>query len=289
MLVVTTIKELQQVLSPYRSDNQTIGFVPTMGALHAGHQSLFSVARDHHDVVVVSIFVNPLQFGPGEDYETYPRQQALDEQVARESGCDVLFCPTVGEMYPDGFPQVVHVKQGADVMCGRSRPGHFDGVATVVLKLFSVVQPNEAFFGEKDAQQLAIIKQLVKEFFLPITVTGCPTVREEDGLARSSRNVYLTAEERRYAPLLYKALQKAQASGKRDPSILVADVKATLASIPVGEIDYVEAYEYPSLKKVNEANALIIVAFAYQFKKARLIDHIVMDFNNRGETPCSEQ
>ncbi len=146
MLVVTTIKELQQVLSPYRSDNQTIGFVPTMGALHAGHQSLFSVARDHHDVVVVSIFVNPLQFGPGEDYETYPRQQALDEQVARESGCDVLFCPTVGEMYPDGFPQVVHVKQGADVMCGRSRPGHFDGVATVVLKLFSVVQPNEAFF-----------------------------------------------------------------------------------------------------------------------------------------------
>ncbi|KQL51862.1 MULTISPECIES: pantoate--beta-alanine ligase [Bacillaceae] len=280
MLVVTTIKELTQVLAPYRSTNQTIGFVPTMGALHAGHQSLFSAARERHDVVVVSIFVNPLQFGPGEDYETYPRQQSLDEQVAKESGCDVLFCPTVKEMYPSGYPQVVHVKQGADVMCGRSRPGHFDGVATVVLKLFSLIQPNEAFFGEKDAQQLAIIKQLVKEFFLPIIVTGCPTVREEDGLAKSSRNVNLTAEERRYAPVLYKALQKAKASRKRDTSVLVSDVLATLTSIPVGEIDYVEAYEYPSLKKVNEANALVIVALAYQFQKARLIDHIVIDFNN---------
>ncbi|UTR08361.1 pantoate--beta-alanine ligase [Alkalihalobacillus sp. LMS6] len=283
MIVVKTKQELQQALKPFHLPTHSIGFVPTMGALHEGHVSLMEAANANHSIVVVSIFVNPLQFGPNEDFETYPRQLEADQKVAREAGCDILFCPSVEDIYPDGFPQIVHVQQGANVMCGKSRPGHFDGVATVVLKLFSLIRPEAAYFGKKDAQQLAIIKQLVNEFFMPIKVVGCKTVREEDGLARSSRNVHLTKAERQYAPLLYKALQRAKASNNRNVPELIELVRVSLAQIPSGSIDYIEAYEYPSLKQVEVATGRIILALAYQFSHARLIDHVQIDFSNRGE------
>ncbi|GIN11009.1 pantothenate synthetase [Shouchella clausii] len=281
MIEVGTTAQLQKVLQDAREQGKTIGFVPTMGALHGGHQSLVRACTQTCDLVVVSIYVNPLQFGPHEDYHEYPRQLEKDRALAEEAGCDVLFCPTDDEMYPDGYTQTVHVKQGANVLCGKSRPGHFDGVATVVLKLFMLVQPDFAFFGEKDAQQVAIIKQLVKEFFLSVTIVACPTVREDDGLAKSSRNANLTPIERQVAPKLYAALRDAAKLPTSQLSDLVQQVRQHLAALPLGSIDYVEAYEYPSLKKVEQSDGVVILALAYQFSKARLIDHILIDMNNR--------
>ncbi len=236
MIVAKDVKQLDKALSVARSKNKTIGLVPTMGALHQGHLSLMEQAKKTCDIVVVSIFVNPTQFGPGEDFESYPRQLEVDSRLASEAGCDVLFCPTEEIMYPDGPTQLIHVRQGADVLCGKSRPGHFDGVATVVLKLLSLVGPHKAFFGQKDAQQLAIIKQLTKEFFLPVSIIGCPTIREEDGLAKSSRNVNLTPEERAFAPMLYKTLQNAANSGERQIKKLVNMVENELSLLPVGRL-----------------------------------------------------
>ena len=281
MIVAKDVKQLDEALYEARLKNKTIGLVPTMGALHQGHLSLMEQAKKTCDVLVVSIFVNPTQFGPGEDFESYPRQLEVDSELAAEANCDVLFCPAEKVMYPDGPTQLVHVRQGADVLCGASRPGHFDGVATVVLKLLSLVGPHKAFFGQKDAQQLAIIKQLTKEFFLPVSIIGCPTIREEDGLAKSSRNVYLTTQERAIAPTLYKALQRAAQSGERQLKKLVSMVENELSILPVGSIDYVEAYEYPSLKSVDYVEGTVILAVAYQFSKARLIDHILIEFTNR--------
>ncbi|WP_078391136.1 pantoate--beta-alanine ligase [Shouchella patagoniensis] len=281
MIVAKDVKQLDEALHEARLKNKTIGLVPTMGALHQGHLSLMEQAKKTCDILVVSIFVNPTQFGPGEDFESYPRQLEVDSKLAAEANCDVLFCPAEEVMYPDGPTQLVHVRQGADVLCGARRPGHFDGVATVVLKLLSLVGPHKAFFGQKDAQQLAIIKQLTKEFFLPVSIIGCPTVREEDGLAKSSRNVYLTPQERAMAPTLYNALQSAAQSGERQLKKLVSMVENELSILPIGSIDYVEAYEYPSLKSVDYVEGTVILAVAYQFSKARLIDHILIEFTNR--------
>ncbi|SDB91136.1 pantoate--beta-alanine ligase [Shouchella lonarensis] len=284
MIVAKTIAALTSALAPYREQGKTIGFVPTMGALHEGHVSLIEAARQKSDVVVLSIFVNRLQFGPGEDFDAYPRNVAHDCDIAKQAGCDVVFAPAEAELYPETPMHIVTVREGADVLCGKSRPGHFDGVATIVLKLFGVVQPTYAFFGEKDAQQVAIISQLIREFYLPITLVVCPTVRETDGLARSSRNTYLTAEERALAPVLYEALQAAKQcvqQGERDVATLVQIIRTRLAQLPLGEIDYVEAYTYPSLKRVVIGKDKMILALAYRFPSARLIDHIQLDFANR--------
>ncbi len=282
MISVSGVKELQQVLGPIRAENKTIGFVATMGALHEGHQSLMKQAKQTCDILIVSIFVNPLQFGPNEDFDSYPRQLEQDKKIAESAGCDVLFHPTELDLYPDGATQTIHVNQGASVLCGKSRPGHFDGVATVVLKLLSIVRPHKAFFGQKDAQQLAILKQLSKEFFLPVQIIGCPTVREKDGLAKSSRNMRLTRNERELAPKFYQALQEAAELSVNNVNELIAYVTTELQRIPVGEIDYVEAYEYPSLKPIQQPVGTVILALAYHFSDARLIDHILINYN-RGD------
>lgn len=282
MISVSEIKTFHQALGPIRDANKTIGFVATMGALHEGHQSLMKQAKQSCDILVVSIFVNPLQFGPDEDFDTYPRQLEVDQKIAESAGCDVLFHPTEAEMYPDGPTQMIHVKQGAHVLCGRSRTGHFDGVATVVLKLLSIIRPHKAFFGQKDAQQLAILKQLKNEFFLPVEIVGCPTVREEDGLAKSSRNTRLTDNERELAPKLYQALENAALLKVNDVKELVRFVENELQAIPTGTIDYVEAYEYPTLKPIDYPKGTVILALAYHFSNARLIDHILINYS-RGE------
>lgn len=245
MIVVTTIKEMQQKMIEYRKEGKTIGFVPTMGYLHEGHVALLQAARKENDVVVLSVFVNPLQFGPNEDFDRYPRDIVRDEQIAKEAGVDVLFYPSVAEMYPRPLSVQVVVKERVDVLCGKSRPGHFDGVATVLTKLFHIVMPTRAYFGMKDAQQVAVVDGLIRDFHFPIELVAVPTVREADGLAKSSRNVYLSEEERNEAPALYEALKKAKTAienGERDPKAVCALVEDHIATNTHGVIDYVEVY-----------------------------------------------
>lgn len=215
MIVVTTIKEMQQKMIEYRKQGKTIGFVPTMGYLHEGHVTLLKEARKENDIVVLSVFVNPLQFGPNEDFDRYPRDIVRDEQIAKDAGVDVLFYPAVAEMYPRPLSVQVVVKERVDVLCGKSRPGHFDGVATVLTKLFHIVMPTRAYFGMKDAQQVAVVDGLIRDFHFPIELVAVPTVREADGLAKSSRNVYLSEEERKEAPALYAALKKSESRDRK--------------------------------------------------------------------------
>ncbi|MCZ0754474.1 pantoate--beta-alanine ligase [Anoxybacillus sp. J5B_2022] len=280
MIVVTTIKEMQQKMIEYRKEGKTIGFVPTMGYLHEGHVALLQAARKENDVVVLSVFVNPLQFGPNEDFDRYPRDIVRDEQIAKEAGVDVLFYPSVAEMYPRPLSVQVVVKERVDVLCGKSRPGHFDGVATVLTKLFHIVMPTRAYFGMKDAQQVAVVDGLIRDFHFPIELVAVPTVREADGLAKSSRNVYLSEEERKEAPALYAALKKAKVAienGLRDPRAVRALVEDHLKTYTNGVIDYVEVYSYPELKPLEKLAGKIIIALAVRFTNARLIDNITVD------------
>lgn len=264
----------------YRKQGKTIGFVPTMGYLHEGHVTLLKEARKENDIVVLSVFVNPLQFGPNEDFDRYPRDIVRDEQIAKDAGVDVLFYPAVAEMYPRPLSVQVVVKERVDVLCGKSRPGHFDGVATVLTKLFHIVMPTRAYFGMKDAQQVAVVDGLIRDFHFPIELVAVPTVREADGLAKSSRNVYLSEEERKEAPALYAALKKAKAAienGLRDPRAVRALIEDHLKTYTHGVIDYVEVYSYPELKPLDTLAGKIIIAIAVRFTKARLIDNITFD------------
>ena len=206
MKTITSIADIQKELLVHKQNGKKIGFVPTMGFLHEGHEQLLTVARKENDIVVLSIFVNPLQFGENEDLDKYPRDYERDEAVARKNDVDYIFYPSVQEMYPESPSVTIKVNQRTDVMCGKSRPGHFDGVATVVTKLFHIVQPDQAYFGLKDAQQVAVIEGLVKDLNFPITIKRVSIIREEDGLAKSSRNVYLSAEEREEAKQLFASL-----------------------------------------------------------------------------------
>ncbi|WP_332630156.1 pantoate--beta-alanine ligase [Halalkalibacter flavus] len=279
MKVVQTIDAVRDEVIAAKQTGLSIGFVPTMGYLHEGHVSLIEAARKDHDFVVLSIFVNPLQFGPNEDLDRYPRDFQRDEKIAQKADVDVIFYPSVHEMYPTNMPMSIHVTSGVDVLCGASRPGHFDGVATVVMKLLQIVQPNEAYFGQKDAQQLAIIMNMVEAFNVPVNIRGCPTVREEDGLAKSSRNVYLTKEERAEAPFLYEAL-KAGAnlvrSGETSHSFIRAELEKRLET-GSGRIDYVDILHYPSLEQSEQLSGKVILAVAYFYKNARLIDNYIVD------------
>ncbi|OLS37982.1 pantoate--beta-alanine ligase [Alkalihalophilus pseudofirmus] len=279
MRVVKTINALREEITAVKRKQQSIGFVPTMGYLHEGHMSLIEEARRQHDIVVLSIFVNPLQFGPNEDLERYPRDFVRDENIAKELGVDLLFYPDTKEMYPADPSMTIHVTEGVNVLCGKSRPGHFDGVTTVVMKLFMLVQPDQAYFGQKDAQQVAIITNMVDMFNIPVEVIPCPTVREEDGLAKSSRNVYLTDEERQEAPLIYQVLTQARSlikEGELSPSEIVQFVKKELNSLQHAKMDYVELLTYPKLMPVTEKDKTILLAVAYIFKHARLIDNIIV-------------
>ncbi|MEI5907219.1 pantoate--beta-alanine ligase [Bacillus spongiae] len=280
MKKLETIEQLKKSIIELKHENKSIGFVPTMGFLHEGHLSLIKKARENHDIVVLSIFVNPLQFGPNEDFERYPRDIHRDEQLALESGVDVLFAPTLKEMYPHSPSIKMKAISRVDVLCGKKREGHFDGVVTVLTKLFHLVQPDAAYFGQKDAQQVAVVEALVKDLNFPLQIISVPTVREENGLAKSSRNVYLTNSEKQEAPQLYRSLQygvQAIENGERDPFAIVQMISTYLNEHTSGEVDYIEVYSYPSLEAVNVLQGNIIIAIAVQFQSARLIDNIIIE------------
>lgn len=279
MIQIHTAKDIQNATKNYRKEGKTIGFVPTMGFLHEGHMSLVEKARKDNDIVVMSIFVNPMQFGPGEDYEAYPRDIERDRQLAADGGVDILFTPEPEEMYGQESMVTASVKKRTDVLCGRSREGHFDGVATVLTKLFNLTFPTRVYFGMKDAQQVAVVDGLINDFFMDIELIPVETKREEDGLAKSSRNVNLRAEERQEAPALYQALQRGAElirDGERDAEAVKREVRSILEKTS-GVIDYAEIYSYPDLEIREPLTGKVIIAVAVQFSKARLIDNIIVD------------
>ncbi|BAU28858.1 pantoate--beta-alanine ligase [Aneurinibacillus soli] len=287
MRTVSTIQELRTALKNIRP--QKIGFVPTMGYLHEGHISLVKKARETADFVVMSIFVNPLQFGPNEDLDSYPRDLERDSQLAVEAGVDLLFFPSVEEMYPTGSRTIVSVHEITDALCGASRPGHFDGVATVVLKLFNIVSPDYAFFGMKDAQQVAVIMQMVRDLNMQVEVIPCPIVREADGLALSSRNVYLSEEARTQALVLSRALAEAQqllGKGERNVAALRQAMETVIGTSPLAEIDYIELRSYPDLQLTDELAGTCLIALAVRFGTTRLIDNILIEVAKE-EAACS--
>jgi pantoate--beta-alanine ligase len=276
MKKITTIREMQKISNDLSRQGNSIGFVPTMGYLHEGHMSLVDAAAEQCDTVVMSIFVNPLQFGEGEDFESYPRNAEGDRKLAEERGVDILFIPDAEEMYPRPMTSIVKVKQGTDVLCGASRPGHFDGVATVVMKLFQAVRPSKAFFGQKDAQQVAVVSNMVEDYHLNIEIIPVPVKREKDGLAMSSRNVRLLKEERREAPLIYKTLIEAAEKIQNDKiSDPVSEARSKLAGLS-GTVDYLELRTYPDLKEADgtETGTLLLAA-AVKYEQARLIDNVM--------------
>lgn len=274
------IRSVQTMMKEVANVNKKIGFVPTMGFLHEGHLSLVKEAKQENDIVVMSIFVNPLQFGPNEDFEQYPRDEQQDAKVAEQHGVDILFLPTVDDMYPKEMGIKMTINQGTDVLCGRSRPGHFDGVITVLTKLFHIVQPNNAYFGLKDAQQFAVVNTLVTQLDFPVQLVGLPTVREGDGLAKSSRNVYLSEIERKEATSLYLGLklgQKLIVDGIKNPATIITEVKKFISNNTSGKIDYIELLSFPNLKSITTINQQVILAVAVKFSNARLIDNIILN------------
>jgi pantoate--beta-alanine ligase len=274
---VATIAELRSHLDAARAAGRRVGFVPTMGFLHDGHASLMRAARSGCDLVVTSIFVNPLQFGPSEDLDAYPRDLTGDTALAEANGVDVVFAPTTAEMYPEAILTTVSVREVSVPLEGRTRPTHFDGVATVVAKLFSIVGPCSAYFGEKDFQQLAVVRRLVSDLSIPVEVVGCPTVREPDGLAMSSRNAYLTPEERAAAPVVHRALQAGLAAiegGATDPAAVRSAMAEVVAGEPLAELDYAEVVDAASFQVPDPLHGTLRLLVAARFGRARLIDNV---------------
>ncbi|MEW5761874.1 MAG: pantoate--beta-alanine ligase [Bacillota bacterium] len=256
-----------------------VGFVPTMGYFHAGHLALMRRARQECGTVVVSIYVNPLQFGPREDFAAYPRDPERDLALAKEAGVDAVFMPSDAEMYPPGYATYVEVEGLTDKLCGRSRPGHFRGVATVVTKLFNIVRPDRAYFGEKDFQQAVVIRRLAADLNLDLEIVTVPTVRESDGLAMSSRNVYLTPAERKAARVLYRSLLRARdaiLAGERDPARVSSLMAESICAEPLARLDYAEVYALPWLSDVERLEGEVLLAVAASFGRARLIDNLVV-------------
>jgi pantoate--beta-alanine ligase len=276
--VLTTIAETRAMLDKARADGRSVGLVPTMGYLHAGHSTLMDRAVAAHEVTLVTIFVNPLQFGANEDLSTYPRDFDRDAAMCEAAGVDVVLHPSVEEMYPSGTPTLtsVSVAEVSSSMEGASRPTHFAGVATVVAKLFNIAGPCHAYFGEKDWQQLAVIRRMAADLSFPVEVVGCPTVREADGLALSSRNAYLTPEERAAAPVVHWALvagAAAIAAGERDPSRVRALVADLIAAEPLADLDYAEVVDAATLQEVDPLMGKLRLLAAVRFGRARLIDN----------------
>lgn len=280
MNIIRTITELQQITTNLKQSKKSIGFVATMGYLHEGHETLMTAARDENDIVIASIFVNPLQFGPTEDFDSYPRDEERDISIAKKAGVDLLFIPEVEEMYPQKGLIEMKITERVNVLCGRSRPGHFDGVITVLTKLFHIVQADRTYFGLKDAQQVAVVDALITYFNFPVQLVGIPTIRESDGLAKSSRNIRLSVSEREEAKSLYQAIQRGQnliVDGEDNPAMIVKEVKSILENKTSGKIDYVELLSYPELHQVDDTNQQLILAVAVQFNEARLIDNLIID------------
>lgn len=277
--VITTVSEMQSIAKEDKRHGQTIGFVPTMGALHEGHLKMMELSSEFNDITVVSIFVNPLQFGPNEDFDAYPRQINKDVEMMEEIDVDYVFYPSVEEMYPDELGVTLKVGKLAHVLEGAQRPGHFEGVVTVVNKLFNIISPDYAYFGKKDAQQLAIVEKMVKDFNHPIEIIGVDIVREKDGLAKSSRNVYLTEEERQEAVHLSKSLKLARDlynNGERNSSVIIDEITQYLLDYTSGQVDEVAIYSYPELEEQSKIQGQIFISLAVKFSKARLIDNIII-------------
>ena len=279
MKEITTAAAMRAFSRDARSQAARVGLVPTMGSLHGGHLSLVERARTECGAVIVSIYVNPLQFGPRDDFKAYPRDLRRDRDLLREAGSDVLFLPSDEEIHVPGHRTFVEVQGMQDVLCGRSRPGHFRGVTTVVAKLFAIVKPDIAYFGEKDAQQVRIIRRMAHDLHDEVRIVSCPIVREADGLAMSSRNIYLTAEERRAAPVLYRALRTAAErarSGETDPARLASLARETIGREPLARIDYVETVDGETLETVTMVRPGLLLAAAVWFGRARLIDNVIL-------------
>ncbi len=276
MKIVSDIREMQQLAGHYRQQGKTIGFVPTMGYLHEGHLSLMRRARPQCDILVVSIFVNPTQFGPNEDFERYPRDFARDERLCREVGVDVVFYPAADAMYPQPYLTYVNVEKLSETMCGASRPGHFRGVTTVVTKLFNIVQPHIAVFGQKDYQQSLIIRQMVRDLNFDVQIDVAPIVREADGLAMSSRNKYLSPKERQQALVLYRSLTRAEElirEGERNADALLQAMQTIISEAPDARIDYIAIVDAETLEPLSTVRHNTVIALAVYIGTTRLIDN----------------
>lgn len=279
MKIVGTVKEVREQVKEWKKQGLSVGFVPTMGYLHEGHKSLMEAARKGNDKVVVSIFVNPMQFGPTEDLATYPRDLDHDAALCESAGVDLIFHPEAEEMYEKDFCSFVDMTGLTEGLCGKTRPIHFRGVCTVVNKLFNIVTPDHAYFGQKDGQQLAVIKRMVRDLNMDIEIVGCPIVREEDGLAKSSRNTYLSPEERKAALILSKtvALGKELAKTEKDANKVVEAMKKNIKTEPLAKIDYVEAVDALSMAPVEKLEGTCMLAMAVYIGKTRLIDNTLIN------------
>lgn len=278
MQVVKTIQEVREIVKGWRKEGLSVGLVPTMGFLHEGHQSLIAKSVDDNDRTVVSVFVNPIQFGPSEDLEAYPRDLNHDMAAVEAMGGDLIFNPEPSEMYPTHFTTFVDTTETTELLCGARRAGHFRGVCTVVSKLFNIVGPDRAYFGQKDAQQLATVRRFVRDLNFDLEIIACPIVREADGLAKSSRNTYLSAEERRAALILSKSLklgQTAVENGERRASAIIKIISDSLQTEPLARVDYVEVVDLNNVQRVETIEGETLVAIAVYIGKTRLIDNFI--------------
>lgn len=279
MKVVKTIQEAREIIAAWRKEGLSVGLVPTMGYLHEGHQSLIAKSVSQNDRTVVSVFVNPIQFGPNEDLEAYPRDLNRDMQLVEATGGDLIFNPEPSEMYPPHFASFIDTTETTELLCGAVRPIHFRGVCTVVGKLFNIVRPDRAYFGQKDAQQLATIRRFVRDLNFGIEIVPCPIVREADGLAKSSRNTYLSPAERQAALILSKSLKlgkEAIENGEKDAKKVIEIIKANLATEPLARIDYVEVVDFENIQRVDTISGETLVAIAVYIGKTRLIDNFII-------------
>ena len=280
MKVTRDISDTRAAVAEARKTGRRVGLVPTMGALHRAHVSLMEAARRDEAYTVVSIFVNPTQFGPNEDYQKYPREEAGDLRICQQASVDLVFMPPANVMYRNDAVTEICVAKLTETLCGESRSGHFVGVATVCAKLFNIVQPDLAYFGQKDAQQLAVIRRMVRDLDMPLEIVGCPTIREDDGLAVSSRNNYLSASERQQAGCLYRALCQARQliqAGEHDPATVVQDMQKVIDKAGSAEVDYLSLVEPESMQPVETVTGSVLVALAVRIGPARLIDNMLVD------------
>lgn len=279
MQLIKTVAEMAELGRKWRAENKKVGVVPTMGYLHEGHLTLAKEAVDNNEITVMTIFVNPIQFGPNEDLDTYPRDLEGDMKKAESVGVDYVFAPQPRDMYPEGFVSSINMSGVTETLCGQSRPGHFQGVCVVITKLFNLIQPTNAYFGQKDGQQLAVLKQLARDFNMPVKIWGVPIVREEDGLAKSSRNVYLDEDCRKQALVLNQSLKVAKRlydEGERDCGLIKAAVRAHIETAPLAEIEYIEIVDALTMQPVVQLSRPVMLAMAVRFKTTRLIDNILL-------------
>lgn len=284
MITVSTIKELREYTKQWRREGLSIGLVPTMGYLHEGHSSLIDKAVKENDKVVVSIFVNPTQFGPNEDLSTYPRDIDRDKELCEKAGATIVFNPEASEMYFNNASTYVDVENLTEGLCGAKRPGHFKGVCTIVPKLFNIVNPDRAYFGEKDAQQLAVIRRMVRDLNFDIEIIGCPIIREKDGLAKSSRNTYLSPEERYAATILNKSLMKGKKlleNGEVNTEVIKSKIKAEIDSELLAKIDYIEIVDKYSLEPVSSIKSSVLIVIAVFIGNTRLIDNLIFELEEK--------